>query len=108
MTFFNYVIMTILKTIVAHVAQLAKLELNEDELETFTKQLGDVVRYVEILNEVDTERVQPTHQITGLTNVLREDIAVDYPEADRKKLLGGVPRLISAYVVVPNLINLSI
>ena len=45
---------------VEHVAKLARLELSEDEKEKFTKQLGDVLKHVDAMNEVDTSNVEPS------------------------------------------------
>ena len=44
---------------VEHVAKLARLELNEEEKVKFSKQLGDILKYVEQMNEVDTTGVEP-------------------------------------------------
>ncbi len=64
-----------MKINVPHVAKLANLPLNEEEVEKFDKQLSDVLQYIEKLNEVDTQNVEPTSQVTGLENILREDIS---------------------------------
>lgn len=58
---------------VKHIAKLSKLELSEKEEEIYGEQLSSVLSYVEQLNEVDTEGVEPTANITGLTNILRHD-----------------------------------
>lgn len=58
---------------VRHVAKLARLRLSEAEVEKFTGQLSVILDYVAILNEVDTEGVEPTSQVTGLANVTRPD-----------------------------------
>lgn len=58
---------------VQHIANLANIPLTEKELEKFQKQLGDVLEYIEILNELDTEKTKPTSQVTGLKNIFRED-----------------------------------
>lgn len=58
---------------VEHVAKLARLGLSEKEIEKFQTQLSGILDYVELLNEVDTEGVEPTAQVTGLTNVKRKD-----------------------------------
>ncbi|MDP3888782.1 MAG: Asp-tRNA(Asn)/Glu-tRNA(Gln) amidotransferase subunit GatC [bacterium] len=58
---------------VEHVAKLANLTLTKDEVKTFQKQLSEVLGYVEILSEVDTSKVEPTSQVTGMENVLRDD-----------------------------------
>lgn len=62
-----------MKINVPHVAKLANLPLTKDEEEKLDKQLSEVLNYVEQLNEVDTKNVEPTSQVTGLENVLRED-----------------------------------
>lgn len=53
--------------------QLARIKLTPEEAEKFESQLGSVLEYMEILNEVDTEGVEPTSQVTGLQDVMRED-----------------------------------
>jgi aspartyl-tRNA(Asn)/glutamyl-tRNA(Gln) amidotransferase subunit C len=58
---------------VAHIAKLARLGLKDGEEDKFAHQLSDILGYMEMLNEVDTANVEPTSQVTGLTNVLRED-----------------------------------
>ncbi|MBH0231419.1 Asp-tRNA(Asn)/Glu-tRNA(Gln) amidotransferase subunit GatC [Halobacillus yeomjeoni] len=58
---------------VKHVAHLARLAINEEEAETFTKQLDDIITYAEQLNELDTEGVEPTTHVLDLKNVMRKD-----------------------------------
>ncbi|MEV2477768.1 Asp-tRNA(Asn)/Glu-tRNA(Gln) amidotransferase subunit GatC [Paenibacillus larvae] len=58
---------------VEHVAKLARLELNEQEKETFTEQLSKILTFAEQLNELDTEQVEPTSHPMPLANVMRED-----------------------------------
>ncbi len=65
--------MLITKEIVLHIAKLARIRLSEDETEKFTKQMGEIVGFVEKLNKLDTEGVQETNQVNGMENVLRED-----------------------------------
>ena len=61
---------------VEHVAKLARLELTEDEKELYTKQLGDVLKYVDQMNEVDTSDIKPMTQVIDFYNVMREDKVV--------------------------------
>lgn len=58
---------------VKHVAKLANLPLTEDEEEKFAEQLSETLDYVAKLDEVATEGVEPTSQVTGLVNVIRDD-----------------------------------
>lgn len=56
------------------IANLAKLELDEKEIDKYSKHLSNVLRYIEELSEVDIKNTEPTSQTTGLTNVLRDDV----------------------------------
>ncbi|ENH95726.1 asparaginyl/glutamyl-tRNA amidotransferase subunit C [Gracilibacillus halophilus YIM-C55.5] len=58
---------------VKHVANLARLALSDEEVETMTKQLGDIINYAELLNELDTDNVEPTTHVLDLKNVMRND-----------------------------------
>ncbi len=58
---------------VKHIAKLARLGLKDEDVEKFSKQLSSIMEYVEKLNEVDVKDVEPTSQVTGLENVMRED-----------------------------------
>jgi len=60
---------------VEHVANLARLELSEEEKNKFTEQLNAILKYVEQLNQLDTEHVEPTSHVMPLYNVMREDEA---------------------------------
>ncbi|MCT2536815.1 Asp-tRNA(Asn)/Glu-tRNA(Gln) amidotransferase subunit GatC [Aquibacillus koreensis] len=58
---------------VKHVAHLARLALSDEEVEKMTKQLGDIITYAELLNELDTDNVEPTTHVLELKNVMRKD-----------------------------------
>lgn len=60
---------------VKKIAKLANLELEEAELEKFTRQLSEVIDYnVEQLSKVDTEKVEPLLNVSGLANSTRDDV----------------------------------
>ncbi len=61
---------------VLHIAKLARLELTSEEVNKMTKELSSILGYIEMLNEVDTSTVEPTAQVTGITNALREDTVI--------------------------------
>jgi aspartyl-tRNA(Asn)/glutamyl-tRNA(Gln) amidotransferase subunit C len=67
---------------VKHVAALARLDLSDVEAKKFSGQLSDILSYMEILNEVDTENVAATSQVTGLENVSRKDEVKKWCERD--------------------------
>lgn len=58
---------------VQHIAKLARLGLKEGEAEKFSKQLSSILEYVAMLEEVKTDNVDITSQVTGLENVTRVD-----------------------------------
>lgn len=58
---------------VEQVARLARLELTEEEIERFTGDLNGILEYVQKMNELDTEGVNPTSHVLPLANVMRED-----------------------------------
>ena len=58
---------------VEHVAHLARLKLSEDEKELFTDQLNAILEYMEKLNELDTDTIEPTFHVVSHQNVMRED-----------------------------------
>ncbi len=63
---------------VRHIAKLTKLKLTEDEIKKFTNQLSGVLDFFGQLQEVNTENIEETSQVTGLTNITRSDkITVD-------------------------------
>jgi aspartyl-tRNA(Asn)/glutamyl-tRNA(Gln) amidotransferase subunit C len=75
---------------VLHIAKLARLKFSDTEVEKFQMELTAILQYVEQLNEVDTEGVEPVSQITGLKMVTRKDEM--YPsDATKEELLACSP-----------------
>jgi len=58
---------------IQHIAKLARLEFTEKELVKFTQELSSILDYMEILKEVNTEKIEPVAQVTGLKNITRTD-----------------------------------
>lgn len=58
---------------VKHVANLARLEISEQEAEMFTEQLSSIIKFAEQLNEIDTDGIEPTTHVLDLKNVMRKD-----------------------------------
>ena len=63
---------------VLKLAKLSMLELTDDQLDKFTRELDEIVGYVEQLQAVDVEVLEPTFQVTGLQNVMRPDEIIDF------------------------------
>ena len=86
---------------VKHVAKLARLELTEQEIEQFSKQLGDILKYAEQMNEVDTTGVEPMAHPIPAVNVMREDI-VQY-EQTKEELMKNAPLEEDGFFKVPKI-----
>jgi len=76
------------------IAKLARLELDEKEKVRYAEQLSVVLDYVEQLNEVNTDDVSETCQVTGLEDVIREDKVIASEEDKRQKLVAMFPEKI--------------
>jgi aspartyl-tRNA(Asn)/glutamyl-tRNA(Gln) amidotransferase subunit C len=63
---------------VLKLARLARLDLTDEEVEEYRRELSEVLQYVAQLDQVDTDGLEPTVQVTGLRNVMREDTIADY------------------------------
>ena len=58
---------------VLHVARLARLQLNDDEVETMVGELSKILEHIERINELDLEGVPPTSHVREVSNALRPD-----------------------------------
>jgi aspartyl-tRNA(Asn)/glutamyl-tRNA(Gln) amidotransferase subunit C len=79
---------TLTRADVARIAELARLELTPDELDLFTRQLGDILGYVEQIRGLDTSGVAPTSQVLNRP-VERPDAPV--PSLPRLEALANAP-----------------
>jgi aspartyl-tRNA(Asn)/glutamyl-tRNA(Gln) amidotransferase subunit C len=95
--------MKISKDTVQHVAELARLEFKEEELEKFTEQLGNILQYIEKLNELDTANVEPTFHVLGLSTPLREDVVK--PWLSSEEALENAPHREEDFFAVPKFIE---
>ncbi len=86
---------------VEHVARLARLNLTEEEKVKFSKQLGDILKYMEQLNEVDTTGVEPMNHPIDFSNVMREDVA--RYDCTREELMANAPEVEQDYFKVPKI-----
>lgn len=77
---------------VLSLAALSKLRLGDEEVERLRAELSEILNYVEILNQVDVTGLQPTYQVTGLKNVMRDDELKNYGY-DVKELLKNAPAI---------------
>ena len=87
---------------VAHVAQLARIDLSEEETLLFQKQLGDVLKYVNKLREVDVSHVEASAHAIPIFNVFREDEPRDWFTTE--EALSNAPRKANNLFIVPKVV----
>ena len=92
--------MAITKEDVKHIAELSRLELSEDDLEKFQGELSSILEYIEQLQEVKTESVEPTYQTIDLVNVFRKDNVQKERELSQEKALANAPDKEDGYIKV--------
>jgi aspartyl-tRNA(Asn)/glutamyl-tRNA(Gln) amidotransferase subunit C len=83
---------------VLHIAKLARVELSEDEISTFSEQLSEIIGHFDALNAVDTEGVDPTAHTLPLRNVLAEDTS--RASLPRDTVLAMAPKTDDGYLRV--------
>ena len=88
---------------VLKLARLARLTLQDDEIEQYQAELGTIIDYFELLDNADVEGLVPTSQVTGLTNVYRNDVVEEQP-ATPDELLAIVPLTQDRYIKVKRMI----
>lgn len=81
--------MSISREEVEKVSLLGRLLLSEDELDKMTAQMGDILQYMELLSEVDTEGVEPMAHALDVSDVFRDDRV--RPSLDRREALSNAP-----------------
>jgi aspartyl-tRNA(Asn)/glutamyl-tRNA(Gln) amidotransferase subunit C len=77
---------------VLKLARLSRLKLTDEEIEKYRTELSSILEYVQMLNAVDVTGLEPTYQVTGLKNVMRDDEIKPY-QAKPKELLENAPEV---------------
>ncbi len=91
-----------LKT-VKKVATLARLEMEDAELEAVRVKLGNIMKFVEQLEEVNTDNIAPLANVVDIKLRLREDTVNDGGQQD--KVLANAPEAMEGFFVVPKIVE---
>jgi aspartyl-tRNA(Asn)/glutamyl-tRNA(Gln) amidotransferase subunit C len=83
---------------VLHIAKLARVALSEDEIETFSEQLSEILTHFDVLSTVDTEGVEPTAHTLPIRNVFADDVA--RPSMAQDEVLALAPSTEDGYLRV--------
>jgi len=95
--------MAISKKDVQYVADLARIELTEQELNKFSKQLENILEYIDKLKEVDISGVLPTSHVLNIKNVFRDDVVK--PSIKIEDFLKSAPKKEDTFFKVPKVIE---
>lgn len=95
--------MSLTKEEVLKVAHLARLEFKEEEIEKFRGDLNNILSFIEKLQEVDTEGVEPMYQVNNLSNVLRKDEIKE--SLDKEEALKNAPQKDDGMFIVPKVVG---
>ncbi|MCA9070082.1 MAG: Asp-tRNA(Asn)/Glu-tRNA(Gln) amidotransferase subunit GatC [Planctomycetaceae bacterium] len=88
---------------VQKVAKLARLKLSEDEVDLFTTQLGQILEYVHIMDQLETDDVEPMAHAIEVSNVFREDSPKD--SLPREAALANAPKSDGQSFLVPPILG---
>lgn len=87
---------------IKHIAKLSKIELKENELPVLSKQIEQILEYVEQLNEIDDTN-ESLENLTGNSNVLREDVVVNFE--NKEKIIENAPKSKDGFILVPKVLE---
>ena len=82
---------------------LAKLELSAEEKDAAKKDMGRMLDYIDLLNQLDTEGVEPMSHVFPVQNVFREDVVTNGD--DREAILANAPEKQDGAFVVPRTVE---
>ena len=88
---------------VKHVADLARLEVTDEEAEKLSKDLSELMQQIYLLNEVDTENVEPTINVASLNNVMRNDEPKEL--VTQEEVLKNAPDAKDGFFRVPSILE---
>ena len=94
---------TITNDDVRHLAQLSSLQMSDAEVESLRADIEKIINYINQLDELDTDGVEPTYQVTGLQNVWRDDEIID-SSVSRQQLLALADEQSDNCVKVPKVL----
>jgi aspartyl-tRNA(Asn)/glutamyl-tRNA(Gln) amidotransferase subunit C len=99
----NRLVMKVDKEEVEHVANLARIELSEEERELYSEQLSTILEFFDRLKEVDTVDVPPTSHVLEIVNAVRSDEL--RASLDAEKVLGNAPDRMGRFFRVPKILD---
>jgi aspartyl-tRNA(Asn)/glutamyl-tRNA(Gln) amidotransferase subunit C len=90
---------------VRRMAELARLDLGDDEARELGRQFKDIFEHFQVLSQLDVEGVEPMVGATGAVNVLRDDVPV--PSLPPERMLAGAPARVGDFYRVPRTVGVE-
>jgi aspartyl-tRNA(Asn)/glutamyl-tRNA(Gln) amidotransferase subunit C len=91
------------KTLVKKIAHLARLKIEDDQLDPMAAELNKILSFVEQLNEVDTQSVEPMTSSVAMRLRMRDDVVTD--GGDANVILRNAPAVVSGFFAVPKVVE---
>jgi aspartyl-tRNA(Asn)/glutamyl-tRNA(Gln) amidotransferase subunit C len=95
--------MSVDKSTVQRIARLARIDVADDRLEPLAAELSHILNWIEQLNEVDTDAIEPLSSVTGHALPMRDDTCTDGDISE--KVLANAPESTSGFYVVPKVVE---
>ncbi len=95
--------MKITKEEVKYVANLARLNVTEQEADELCAQMADIISFADALGEIDTQGIEPTNHAIKVENVLREDVVGE--SYDREEIVRNAPAKQAGCYTVPRVVE---
>ena len=95
----------ITKQDVEYVAALAQLSPDEETKDRLVREMGEILGYMDKLNELDTTGIEPTMHAIPITNVFRDDVVT--PGLERDQALTNAPKSDGEYFLVPRILDVE-
>lgn len=87
------------------VAHLARIHLNDEEADTFQGQVDQILHYVEQLNQIDVEGIEPTAHAGAVFDVIREDVAIPEHQLSQEEALRNAPSSAHDQIKMPKVVD---
>jgi aspartyl-tRNA(Asn)/glutamyl-tRNA(Gln) amidotransferase subunit C len=86
------------------VAHLARIALTDEEAERYQEQVGQILKYIDQLNEIDVEGIEPTAHAGAVFNVVRQDVATG-TSLSQEAALGNAPAVAHNQFRMPKVVE---
>ena len=91
------------ESLIRHIASLSRLEINEEQIPSLIRQMGEIIEYFDKLNELETEGIEPLTHAVDLNNLLLEDSHI--PSLSSESALSNAPEVVKNFFKVTKVLG---